>query len=59
MGAGVDLVTLAALLEHSKIHMVLRYAHPTEEHQVQAIKKPEEFTMVRQMAELSASAMVQ
>lgn len=26
--AGVDLVTLAALLGHSKIVMVMRYAHP-------------------------------
>jgi len=30
--AGVDLVTLAAMLGHSRIQMVLRYAHPTEEH---------------------------
>lgn len=37
--AGVDLVTLAALLGHSKINMVLRYAHPTEEHKFAAIKK--------------------
>ena len=57
--AGVDLVTLSALLGHSKIDMVLRYAHTTEEHQVQAIRKLEEFALVRQMAEMSASAMIQ
>src|SRR5262249_27050097 len=28
--AGIDLVTLAAMLGHSKINMVLRYAHPTQ-----------------------------
>lgn len=41
--AGVDLVTLAAMLGHSRIQMVLRYAHPTEEHQFQAMKKLEAF----------------
>ncbi|HEX5080782.1 MAG TPA: hypothetical protein VFY40_01955 [Blastocatellia bacterium] len=57
--ACVDLVTLAALLGHSKIQMVLRYAHPTEEHKVQAIRKLEEFTIQKQMAERPASAMIQ
>ncbi len=47
--AGVDLATLAAILGHSKIHMVMRYTHPTAEHQVGAIKKLEEFTTARQM----------
>jgi hypothetical protein len=37
--AGVDLVTLAAMLGHSRIEMVLRYAHPTEEHQFAAMEK--------------------
>ncbi len=41
--AGVDLVTLAALLGHSRIEMVLRYAHPVEEHKIDAIKKLEEY----------------
>jgi integrase len=39
--AGVDLVTLAAMLGHSRIQMVLRYAHPTEEHQANAMKRLE------------------
>jgi integrase len=38
---GVDLVTLAALLGHSRVQMVMRYAHPTEEHQFNAVKKME------------------
>jgi integrase len=42
--AGIDLVTLAAMLGHSRIQMVLRYAHPTEEHQFQAMRKLEAFT---------------
>jgi integrase len=41
--AGIDLVTLAAMLGHSRIQMVLRYAHPTEEHQFQAMKKLQAF----------------
>lgn len=37
--AGVDLVTLAAILGHSKLNMVTRYAHPTEQHQAAAMQK--------------------
>ncbi|MDQ4121967.1 MAG: tyrosine-type recombinase/integrase [Acidobacteriota bacterium] len=39
--SGVDLVTLAALLGHSRVQMVMRYAHPTENHQFEAIRKME------------------
>ena len=35
--AGIDLATLAAMLGHSKIDMVLRYAQPTQEHQKNAM----------------------
>ncbi|HEX8748500.1 MAG TPA: site-specific integrase [Pyrinomonadaceae bacterium] len=45
--AGVDLVTLAALLGHSRVQMVLRYAHPTEEHQFNAMKKIEKYIAVK------------
>lgn len=41
--AGVDLVTLAAMLGHSKINMVMRYAHPTEEHQFAAMEKVQRY----------------
>jgi integrase len=41
--AGVDLVTLAAMLGHSRIQMVLRYAHPTQQHQKDAMKRIEDF----------------
>jgi integrase len=37
----VDLVTLAALLGHSKISMIQRYAHPAETHKAEAIRKIE------------------
>lgn len=37
------LVTLAAMLGHSRVQMVMRYAHPTEEHQFQAMRKMEKF----------------
>jgi len=43
--AGVDLVTLAAMLGHSKISMVLRYAHPTEEHQFAARDKIQRYNI--------------
>lgn len=39
--AGTDLVTLASMLGHSRINLVMRYAHPSEEHQLAAIKKME------------------
>jgi integrase len=41
--AGVDLVTLAAMLGHSRVQMVMRYAHPTQEHQFNAIRKMEAY----------------
>jgi integrase len=41
--AGIDLVTLAAMLGYSRIQMVMRYAHPTEEHQFNAMKKIEAY----------------
>ncbi len=46
--SGIDLVTLAALLGHSKINMVMRYAHPTESHQ-----RLEQFNLERQMEEIN------
>ena len=36
-GQGIDLVTLAAMLGHSKINMVLWYARPTARHQTQTM----------------------
>lgn len=39
--AGIDLVTLAALMGHSRVQMLMRYAHPTEQHQFEAIKRME------------------
>jgi integrase len=50
--SGIDLVTLAALLGHSKIQMVLRYAHPTQEHQARSVERLEQFNAARQMEAL-------
>jgi integrase len=51
--SGIDLVTLAALLGHSKIQMVLRYAHPTQEHQARSVERMEQFVAARQMEALT------
>jgi len=51
--SGIDLVTLAALLGHSKIQMVLRYAHPSQEHQARSVERMEQFVAARQMEALS------
>jgi hypothetical protein len=50
------LVTLAALLGHSRIHLVLRYAHPTQEHQAAAIKKMEASREAKSQRQPQASA---
>ena len=50
--SGIDLVTLAALLGHSKIQMVLRYAHPSQEHQARSVARLEQFNAARQMEAL-------
>jgi integrase len=52
--AGIDLVTLAALLGHSKIQMVLRYAHPTQEHQAKSVERLEQFNAARQIESMLA-----
>jgi hypothetical protein len=49
--AGIDLVTLAAMLGHARIQMVLRYAHPTDGHQAQAVRQLEEFNAAQQIEE--------
>lgn len=45
--AGVDLVTLAAILGHSRVQMVMRYAHPVEEHKIEAMRKLEKFNLAK------------
>src|SRR5262249_13476364 len=47
----VDMPTLAALLGHSKLNMVMRYAHPQERHQANAVKRLEKVNAARQIAE--------
>lgn len=52
--AGVDIMTLAALLGHSRIQMVMRYAHPTEEHQFNAVRKMEAHRIAQTFSESRA-----
>jgi integrase len=49
--AGVDLVTLASMLGHSRIQMVMRYAHPTQTHRVSALEKLVKHNAAREKAE--------
>ena len=55
--SGIDLVTLAAMLGHSRIQMVLRYAHPTQEHQTQAMQRLERFVSEQNIADAGQSFM--
>jgi integrase len=48
----VDPTTLAALLGHSKLNMVMRYVHPQEEHQAEAVKKLEAANAAKEIAEV-------
>jgi hypothetical protein len=58
--SGIDLVTLAAMLGHSRIQMVLRYVHPTQEHQTKAMERLERFNAEHQIAAFERqSAMTQ
>jgi hypothetical protein len=47
----MDMPTLAALLGHSKLNMVMRYAHPQEKHQSEAMKQLEAFNAAKEIAE--------
>jgi integrase len=48
--SGTDLPTLAAKLGHSRLQMVLRYAHPTRQHHEESARRFEEFTTRQRMA---------
>jgi hypothetical protein len=47
----MDVGTLASLLGHSKLVMVMRYVHPGEAHRMDAVKKLEAVNAARQIAE--------
>jgi integrase len=48
---GMDMPTLSALLVHSKLNMVMRYAHPQEQHQADAVRRLEVFNAAKEIAE--------
>lgn len=50
--SGIDPVTLAAMLGHSRIQMVLRYAHPTQVHQTSAMQRLEAHVAAQSRKEL-------
>jgi hypothetical protein len=43
------MITLAAMMGHSKIQMVMRYAHPTQQHQTEAIARLERYNIEQQI----------
>jgi len=45
-----------AMLGHSKINMVLRYAHPTQEHQTRAMDKMEKYVSEQKIANAERTA---
>ena len=47
----MDIATLAAILGHSKLNMVTRYAHPQEQHKADAMKKLEKANAAAEIAE--------
>jgi integrase len=49
--AGIYPVTLASMLGHSRIQMVMRYAHPTQAHQSSAMDKLEQHNIERERRE--------
>ena len=54
--SGIDLVPLAAMLGHSRIQMVLRYAHPTHQHQHQAMVRLEQYVSEQRIADAERTA---
>src|ERR1700755_174596 len=48
--SGMDLITVASMLGHSRIQMVLRYAHPTQDHQTKAMERLEQFNVLQQIS---------
>jgi integrase len=53
---GIDPVTLAAMLGHSRIQMVLRYAHPTQIHQTSAMERLETHATIQAKKEREIAA---
>ena len=41
--AGIDVLTLAALLGHTTVQMTSRYVHPTDQHKLEAVQKLEAY----------------
>jgi integrase len=54
--AGIDLVTLASMLGHSRIQMVMRYAHPSQAHRISAMEKLVLHNAAREKAERRTTA---
>jgi len=51
-------VTLAAMLGHSKLQMVTRYAHPSQGHQQEAMERLERWKIESEIREQAASSAI-
>jgi hypothetical protein len=56
--AGMDMPTLAALLGHSELNKVMRYAHPQEQQKADAMKRLEVFNAAKEIAEIEKAKTV-
>ena len=54
----MDMATLAAILGHSKLNMVMRYAYPQERHKADAMRKLETANAAAQIAEFERAATI-
>jgi hypothetical protein len=47
----MDLATLAAILGHAKLNMVMRYSHPQEQHKAEAMQRLEKANAAAEIVE--------
>jgi hypothetical protein len=51
----MDMPTLAALLGHTKLNMMMRYAHAQERHQADSVKTLEAINLIENRRQVSSN----